>query len=97
MVLLGSGCASQYGATEQQVQGMPVNCATAEGDIRMLRSEEVSTEQPIAAGVSSVVPIGLLAGVVTGTGGTSARVARGDYKWMIDQKIAEIQRTCGVR
>jgi hypothetical protein len=95
-MILMSACASQYGATEQQVQSMPVNCATAEGDIRMLRSEKVSTEQQIAAGVSTITPIGLLAGAATGTEGTNAQVATGEYNRMIDQKISEIQRKCGV-
>ena len=39
-MLLVSGCASQYAKTEKQVESMPINCATAEGDLRMLRSEK---------------------------------------------------------
>jgi hypothetical protein len=76
---------------------MPINCATAEGDIRMLRSEKVNTAKQIAAGVGAITPIGLVAGLATGTEGTKAQVATGDYNRMLDQKIAEIQQTCGVQ
>lgn len=97
MVLLMSGCAAQYEKTEKQVESMPINCATAEGDLRMLRSEKANTLKEIAAGVSTIAPIGLVAGVATGTEGAKAKVATGEYNRMLDQKIAEIQQACGVQ
>ena len=96
-IALLSGCASQYKQTERQVQSMPINCATAEGDLRMLRNEKAGLAREIAAGVSSIVPIGLIAGVAMGTEGTKMQVATGDYDRMLDQKIAEIQQACGVQ
>jgi hypothetical protein len=50
------GCASQYkqdAKQEQQAKTMPVNCATAQGDIAMLQKEKVSAGQQAAAGVST--------------------------------------------
>ncbi len=38
-----------------------INCATAQGDIRMLMSEKSHTSDQISAGVSAIVPIGLIA------------------------------------
>ena len=35
-------------------------------------------------------------GVVTGTETTKVKVAIGEYNKMIDARIAEIQRTCGL-
>jgi hypothetical protein len=35
-------------------------------------------------------------GIVTGTEGTKFKVATGDYNKALDQRIAEIQSTCGV-
>ncbi len=70
-VILG-GCASEYkkeAAQEQQAKTMPVNCATADDDLRTLQSEKVSTAKQAAAGVSAVAPIGLVAGLVTHTEG----------------------------
>ena len=95
-----AGCASQYEAEakhEQQAKTMPVNCKTAEGDIRMLKSEKVSASQEAAAGASAIVPIGALAGLVTGTEGEKAQVATGDYDKALDQAIARIKSTCGIK
>jgi len=90
------GCAEQEKKNEQKAQAMPVNCATAEGDIRVLESEKASTAQKVANGVSMVVPIGLVVGLVTSTEGTKYQVSTGEYNTMLDKKIAEIKQTCGV-
>ena len=89
-------CASGYKKAEQDVK-KPVNCATAEADIRVLKSEKVHAAQQLAAGVSAIVPVGLVAGVATGTEGTKAQVATGEYNKMLDDKIAEIKRECGLQ
>ena len=91
-----SSCASNYKKAEQDVK-KPVNCATAEADIRVLNSEKVHAGQQLAAGVSAIVPVGLVAGVATGTEGTKAKVATGEYNKMIDDKIAEIKQECGMQ
>lgn len=92
-----AACASQYKQSEAQIQSMPVNCATAEGDLRMLRSEKASVATQIAMGVTAIAPVGLIAGVASGTEGTKAQIATGEYNRIIDQKIAQIQMTCGVK
>ncbi len=74
-----------------------VNCSTAEGDIRVLKSEKVHASQQMAAGVTAIVPVGLVVNVAKGTEGSQAKVATGDYNKMLDDKIAEIKRECGVR
>jgi len=95
--VLFAACASdkQYKAGEAEIKA-PINCATAEGDIRSLQSEKSHTANQIAAGVTSIVPAGLVVGVATGTEGTKMKVASGDYNKMIDKKIAEIKQKCGV-
>ena len=91
------GCAMQQKKVEKQVtSGAPVDCRTAEGDLRMLRNEKAHVAERIAAGVTAIVPVGLVIGVVTGTEGTKLRVAIGEYDKKIDARIAEIQRTCGI-
>jgi hypothetical protein len=89
-------CAMQYKQTEQQMK-QPINCATAEGDIRALQAEKTNVAQQIAAGVTSIVPAGLLLGLVTGTEGAKLNVATGEYDKMIDQRIAEIKQKCNVQ
>ncbi len=74
----------------------PVSCATAEGDIRSLQAEKAHVGKKIAAGVTAIVPIGLVVNVVTGTEGEHFKVATGEYNKMIDQKIAEIKLQCGM-
>ncbi len=73
---------------------MPVNCATAPGDLRVLQSEKASTAQMIGNGVSMVFPIGLVVGVVTSTEKTKYQVTTGEYNKMLDKKIAEIKAAC---
>lgn len=92
---LVTACASQYKQTEQQIQQQPINCATAEGDIRMLQSEKANVARQIAMGVTAIVPVGLVVGLVGGTEGTKMQVATGEYNAMIDRKIAQIKTTCG--
>jgi outer membrane lipoprotein SlyB len=93
------GCASQYkqeAKQEQQAKTMPVNCATAQGDIAKLQSEKVRASQEAAAGVSAIAPIGAVAGLLTGTEGEKAQLATGDYNKALDQAIARIKTTCGI-
>jgi hypothetical protein len=95
MAMLG-GCAMQEKKEMKAAQAMPINCPTAEGDIRVLQGEKASTAAKIGNGVSMVVPIGLVVGVVTGTEKTKYEVSTGEYNKMLDSKIAEIKTTCGV-
>ncbi len=74
----------------------PVNCATAEGDLRVLKSEKAHVAKRIAMGVTSIQPIGLVIGVVTRTQKDKIKVAIGKYNKMIDAKVAEIKEECGI-
>ena len=74
----------------------PVNCATAPGDIAMLQKEKVSAAQQAAAGVSTIAPVGAVAGFLTGTEGEKAQVTTGDYNKALDQAITRIKSTCGI-
>lgn len=74
---------------------MPINCATAEGDIRLLKHEKAHVAEQIAEGVTAIFPAGLVLGILTGTEGTKIKVATGEYNKMIDERIAEIKSECG--
>lgn len=89
------GCASQYKQAERDVR-KPVRCDTAEGDIRSLQHEKAHVGEQIAMGAASITPIGLVAGVATGTEKTKLKVTTGEYDKMIDDKIAQIKRVCGI-
>jgi len=96
LVILIAGCSDKYKKTEQQMK-QPINCATAEGDIRMLMHEKAHVTDQIAQGVSAIFPAGAVVGVATKTEGTKLKVATGDYNKMIDKRIAEIKKECGVQ
>jgi hypothetical protein len=93
LIVLG-GCAMQEKKEEAGAQTMPVNCATAPGDLRVLNSEKASTASKIGNGISMVAPIGLVAGLVTGTEKTKYQVTTGEYNRALDTKIAQIKAAC---
>jgi hypothetical protein len=95
IAVLVVACAAQFKQQEQALQQPSrINCATAEGDIRMLQNDKAHVAQQVAMGVTAIAPAGLVLGVVTGTEQTKLQVASGDYNSRIDQRIAEIKRTC---
>ncbi len=94
MVLtLLSACAPITKQDKQEL-AKPVNCATAEGDLRVLQSEKASVGKMIADGVTAVVPAGAVIGIVTLTEVDKFKVATGEYNRAIDKKIAEIKAQC---
>ena len=72
----------------------PVNCATAEGDLRVLEKEKAHAGNQALAGVTAVAPAGLVLGILTGTEGDKIKVATGEYNKQIEAKIAEIKKAC---
>jgi hypothetical protein len=93
LVLL-SGCAMQEKKEAAAAQAMPINCASAPGDLRVLNSEKASTASKIGNGISMVAPIGLVEGLVTGTEKTKYQVSTGEYNKALDTKIAQIKAAC---
>jgi len=94
IVLIALGC-SPVSKEAKQDLAKPINCATAEGDIRALNSEKAHVGREIAAGVEAIVPVSLVVNTATGKEGEQFKVATGDYNKMLDQKIAEIKAKCG--
>jgi hypothetical protein len=90
-------CAAQFQEQEQALQQpIHINCATAEGDIRVLQNEKAHVVQQLAMGVTAISPAGMVMGALMGTEQTKLQVATGDYNNMIDQRIADIKITCGL-
>ena len=92
-----TACAARKQDKVQQEMKQPINCATAEGDLRALGHEKAHVTQRIAEGLTSIVPASLVVGVVTGTEKEKVEVATGEYNKMIDKRIAEIKETCGIK
>jgi PBP1b-binding outer membrane lipoprotein LpoB len=94
-IVLLSGCAMGYKKDEAALK-QPVNCSTAQGDLRTLASEKANLAEEIASGVTMIYPAGLVIGLVTRTEETKYQVATGEYNKMIDARIAEIKTTCKI-
>jgi hypothetical protein len=81
---------------EQELKQQPISCATAEGDLRVLKSEKAHVAEQIMMGATSIIPIGLVVGVVTLTEWEKIKISIGEYNKKIDQKIAEIKQECNI-
>jgi hypothetical protein len=98
---LGSGLLAACTASKdvKQVEAQekaPIDCATAEGDIRVLQSEKASVGDEIARGVTAIVPAGAVVGIVGGQEGAKLEIASGEYNGMIDKRIAAIRAQCNL-
>ena len=99
LLVLGSslGCAMKQKKVEKQVtSGAPVNCSTAEGDLRVLKSEKAHVAARVVEGATAITPAGIVLGILTGTETTKLKVAVGEYNTQIDARIAQIEADCGV-
>jgi len=96
VALCMTSCAAQFKQEEQSAKTAPINCNTAQGDLRVLQSEKANVVQQIAMGVTMIYPASAVLSILTGVEGTKYQVATGEYNEAIDKKIAEIKRTCGL-
>ena len=94
-VMLLAACAPISKEAKEEL-AQPVNCATAEEDLRVLEEERASNAERALQGVTAVTPAGAALGILTGTYGEKVEVTTGEYNEMIDQKMAEIKETCGL-
>ena len=91
------GCAmAQKQDMKEASTSMPVDCRTAEGDIRVLQNEKAYLVERAAEGFTAVTPAGAIIGVLTGTELTKVEVAIGVYDERLDQRIAQIKADCGL-
>ena len=99
LLIYGSlgGCAmAQKQDMKEASTALPVDCRTAEGDIRVLQSEKAYLVERAAEGVSAVTPAGAVLGILTGTELTKVEVAIGVYDQKIDERITQIKAECGL-
>ena len=96
-LFVASGCAMrQKEVLEELDDPPPINCETAEGDLRVLNSEKAHVWERIAEGVTAIVPAGAVLGIITWTEPTKIKVATGAYNDAIDKRINEIKEQCGL-
>ncbi|MEM9633613.1 MAG: hypothetical protein AAGA50_19930 [Pseudomonadota bacterium] len=84
------------GFAQSDPAAQPINCSTAEGDIRALNSEKEYARRQQVRDVTAIIPAGALLGIVTGTERKKLQMLSGEYVRKIDGRIAEIKRQCGL-
>ena len=95
VVMLMPACGAFKAKKVEKGMKQPINCATAEGDIRVLQGEKAHVASEAANGVTAIIPASLVIGLVTLTEGEKIRIATGEYNKAIDKRIAEIKSQCG--
>lgn len=73
----------------------PINCATAEGDIRALNAEKEHAQKQQALDITAITPAGALIGLIAGNENKKLEILSGDYQKQIDARIAAIHKKCG--
>lgn len=75
----------------------PVNCATAEGDLRAIAAEKKHAEDQQAESVLAITPAGALLGLIAGTEQKRLQMLSGDYVKKLDARATEIKTQCGIK
>jgi hypothetical protein len=89
------GCATISEEAKYEID-KPVDCSTAEYDIKILEGEKASVGKRMLSGVKMVHPAAAVVGILRGDYKNRAEVTSGQYNKDIDAKIQEIKDTCGM-
>ena len=79
-------------------QDAAVNCDTAQADIAHLQHEKKSTDERVAKGVFSIMPIGLALNAASSAAesGSQKEMDIKEYNKKLSERIAEIKQACGI-
>jgi len=100
LLALVAGCAAKAPAPEKQVEAslaQPIDCSTAQADIKLLTSEKARTAQEVEDGASSIIPLGAVAHLFGRSEKESFEIGTGEYNRKLDAKVAEIKKQCGIK
>ncbi|MBU1727305.1 MAG: hypothetical protein KJ880_06730 [Candidatus Omnitrophica bacterium] len=95
-----AGCATYTSPITDKAKAdleRPIDCSTAEADIKMLESEKASTTEQTKAGVKMIIPAAAARGILHGDYLDRGMVATGEYNQAIDDKISKIKSECGMQ
>ena len=95
LMTLGSGS-----SWSQDEMTNPIDCSTAQDDIKTLVHEHKSTDERIAKGAFSILPIGIVLNESKKATESSAEKQKEmdikQYNLKIDDRITEIKKTCNI-
>jgi len=96
LTIFVAACSAPISKQAKEDLASPINCATAEEDIKILEQEKASAAKMAKEGVSGIAPVGAVLGILTLTEKEKLEVGSGVYNKKIEEKIAEIKRECGI-
>ncbi|WP_235216099.1 hypothetical protein [Ruegeria halocynthiae] len=96
-VLLAAVVVANAASAETQADRHPVNCATADGDLRAIAAEKKHAQDQQVESVVSILPAGALLGLITGTENKRLSMLSGDYVKALDDRADEIKTKCNIK
>jgi anti-sigma factor RsiW len=94
--VLAAGCESLRSDTATEVSAMVPDCSRADRQIAELEALRADRGERIAATAQTFVPQAAAVNILRGTFPDRVTVMTGEHNAVIDAKIAEIRRTCGL-
>lgn len=85
------GCASAPITTEN-TESLSYNCSNVEEQITMLENEKKENNKRILNGIRSILPIGVVRGIVGGRYTENFAIATGEWATVLDEKVVEMQQ-----
>ena len=96
VMTLGSG-----NGWAQDTDQAPIDCSTAQEDIKTLVHEHKASDERIAKGAFSILPIGIVLNESEKATESKAEKQKEmdikEYNLKIDQRITDIKRTCNIQ
>ena len=96
LLVLLAGCATASTEERESLLAAPIDCAVAEEDIAALEAAMPTAGERRRSAVQTIVPIGAVASVVTGSYRDRAAILTGRTADELNARIAEIRTTCGL-
>lgn len=97
IIITLAACGKPISEKAKQDLAKPVNCATAQEDIKVLESEKARVGKMIEEGVTAIIPIGAVISILDRREIDKLEVGTGIYNYSITKKIAEIKSQCNLQ
>jgi hypothetical protein len=87
------------GATHAQSDAdtHPINCATAEGDIRAMNAEIKHAQDQKLRNIAAIAPAGALLGIIKGDENERLQMLSGEYEKKLNARIAATKAQCHIQ
>lgn len=97
MVFTLVACSSPITKKDKKDLAKPIDCSTAQDDIKVLESEKARTGEMIEQGITSILPIGAVISIIDLQEVDKLEVGTGIYNHKITEKIAQIKKECNLQ